>query len=73
MRYLPTVDVLTTPAPLVRHLQPGQWVQAGAGGRRGRFCGVKHRSGLIVVAWPNGQPGDYFERMRILRRYAVSK
>lgn len=48
-RYTKTVDVWDNNINFNK-LQPGQWVEAGKGGDRGIFCGVK-KSGAVVVAW----------------------
>lgn len=50
-RYQKTVDIWDNKTN-VNKLQPGQWVEAGKGGDRGIFCGVK-ASGSVVVAWKN--------------------
>ena len=67
-----TVDVWNLPTPLVPLLQPGQWVRAGHNGARGRFWGVRPRSGVIVVAWHENARNskDYRGYNRVLHDYA---
>jgi hypothetical protein len=78
MRYGKTIDIWSLPQGLLKHLQPGQWVSTGPSkpgdSGRGRFWGVKPRSGIVVVAWQgnarspiNGRHADY---NRSLRNYA---
>jgi hypothetical protein len=78
MKYYRTVDVWNLPTPLVPLLQPGQWVSAGPAAlgstARGRFWGVKPRSGIVVVAWQGNArspiKGRHAEYNRVLHDYA---
>lgn len=71
MKYLPAFDIWATPAELLKHVQPGQWIYAGSKDHRGRFLGVK-RSGTIVVAWSENakRSGGIRGYYRALRHYA---
>lgn len=74
MKYLPTVDIWKLPRELMPYLQPGQWVDAG--GAKGRFLGVKKKSGIVVVAWSGNVKGwktreDQKDYIRTLRNYAL--
>lgn len=74
-RYTKTVDIWDNNTN-VKALQPGQWVEAGKGGDRGIFCGVK-ASGSVVVAWygnakaprPGGYRGYIADHFRYARNY----
>lgn len=51
MKYVKTVDIWAIPHDLLKHLQPGQWVQAGSDSvNKGRFCGVT-KAGTVWVSW----------------------
>lgn len=71
MKYLPAFDIWSTPAELLKHVQPGQWVYAGNKEDKGRFYGIKP-SGSIVVAWQGNakRSGNLKGYYRALRDYA---
>lgn len=69
MKYVPAVDIWSTPA---KSLQPGQWVYAGNRADKGIFLGVKP-SGSVVVAWYNNAKNHTFWKyVRSLRSYATA-
>ncbi len=72
MQFQKAIDIWALPQPLVKHLQPGQWVKAGPQGPSGRFYGVRPRSGVVVVAWKGNAKAskDYFGYCKGLRQYA---
>jgi hypothetical protein len=81
MRYGKTINIWDLPQGLIKYLQPGQWVSTGPSKPgdpgRGRFWGVKPRSGIVVVAWQGNARGDrrlgrYADYQRNLRRYATA-
>lgn len=70
MLYVATVDVWALTEEQRAMLQPGQWVQAGPDGPRGRWAGMK-ASGSSVVAWSHRATDP--ETFRALRDYALAK
>lgn len=71
MKFTSAFDIWAIPTPLLKHLQPGQWVYAGNKGDKGRFLGVK-ASGTVVVAWQGNtqRQADKAGYIKTLRSYA---
>jgi hypothetical protein len=64
MKFAKTIDIWTFPRDLLKHVQRGQWVSAGArnsdGMNVGRFYGIT-KGGVVHVAWIGNArgSGDY--------------
>lgn len=71
MKFTSAFDIWAVPAPLLKHIQPGQWVYAGTKDNKGRFLGVKP-SGTVVVAWHGNtqRQADKAGYIKTLRSYA---
>lgn len=71
MKFTSAFDIWAIPSPLLKHIQPGQWVYAGTQDNKGRFLGVK-ASGTVVVAWQGNtqRHADKAGYIKALRSYA---
>lgn len=70
-RYQKRLDIWSLSPEQRSSLQPGQWVEAGPGGPRGVFCGVK-QSGTVVVLWLGNAKHHpkYLDYLRTMLDYA---
>ena len=76
MKFQRSFDIWAVPAPLYKHIQPGQWVYAGDRSNKGIYLGVTQR-GTVVCAWYQNAKaygrGKFKRYIRTLRDYAVSR
>jgi hypothetical protein len=75
MKFQRTFDIWSVPAPLYKHIQPGQWVYAGDRSNKGIYLGLTQR-GTVVCAWYQNAKaqgrGKFKWYIRTLRNYALA-